>query len=102
MPRKKKNDSPFHESTQKEMNLKPRRNRNRNHTPGLLGCAPIQGRTFFVHDKTRLTRTWTMGQLPVPKNWRQVTAEEYDAFREATAKLPRKKQLELFSQSTLD
>lgn len=98
MPRKqaKKKDE-----AQAALPLKPRRNRRNNHTPGVVGCAPVRGRTFFVHDKTRLTRTWTMGQLPVPKNWRQVTEEEYDSFRAASAQMPKKKLLELLHQSTL-
>ncbi|AKC04808.1 hypothetical protein YH30_66 [Pseudomonas phage YH30] len=60
-------------------------------TPGKLGHAPVNGRYFFVNRETRMTHTWTMGQLPVPEGYEQVSEKEYDLFRAENRMMPKKK-----------
>ncbi|WRN92330.1 hypothetical protein [Pseudomonas phage vB_Pae_HMKU_23] len=60
-------------------------------TPGKLGHAPVNGRYFFVNRETRMTHTWTIGQLPVPEGYEQVTMQEYDSFRKFNGTLSKKK-----------
>ncbi|WGN90680.1 hypothetical protein [Pseudomonas phage vB_PaeP_YL2] len=60
-------------------------------TPGKLGHAPVNGRYFFVNRETRMTHTWTIGQLPVPKGYEQVSEKEYDIFRAENRMMSKKK-----------
>ncbi|MGQ3469230.1 hypothetical protein FCMLKIFP_00102 [Pseudomonas phage Ka3] len=66
-------------------------------TPGKYGHAPVNGRYFFVHEESRMTHTWVMGQGPVPPHFKQVTMEEYDLFRSVTASLSRNARKKLLS-----
>lgn len=36
---------------------------------------------YFVDDRRRLVRTHTETEPVVPESWREVTSDEYDAFR---------------------
>lgn len=60
-------------------------------TPGSI--EPLNGKCYFVHDKSRMTRVWDMGTLPVPEKqgWRQVTLDDYLAFRRETLTIPLKR-----------
>ncbi|WJY90819.1 hypothetical protein phiPA13_43 [Pseudomonas phage phiPA1-3] len=62
-------------------------------TPGKLGHAPVNGRYFFVNRTTRMTHTWTIGQLPVPEGYEQVSMKEYDLFRSENRMMSNKKLL---------
>lgn len=61
------------------------------HKPGVFGNAPVNGRYFFIHRASRSVRTWDMDSQPVPKDWEQVTLEEWLQFRKETAAMPPKK-----------
>ncbi|WMX17921.1 hypothetical protein PWJ_gp44 [Pseudomonas phage PWJ] len=60
-------------------------------TPGKLGHAPVNGRYFFVNRTTRMTHTWSIGQLPVPEGYEQVSEKEYDIFRAENRMMSKKK-----------
>lgn len=60
-------------------------------TPGKLGHAPVNGRYFFVNRVTRMTHTWSIGQLPVPEGYEQVSEKEYDIFRAENRMMSKKK-----------
>lgn len=56
----------------------------RRHRPSKPSNAPVNGYCYFVYPETRMTRRWDMGCLPVPSDWKQVSLEEYTAFRNET------------------
>lgn len=64
-------------------------------TPGKLGHAPVNGRYFFVNRTTRMTHTWTVGQMPVPEGYEQVSMAEYDSFRKYNQSLSKKKLMQI-------
>lgn len=66
------------------------------HTRGRVGCAPVNGRYFYIHRASRCVRVWDMDARPVPaKGWEQVSLEEWEAFRKETLTIPLKKRKEL-------
>lgn len=64
-------------------------------TPGKI--EPLNGRCYFVHDESRMTRVWDMKTRPVieGQGWRQVTLADYTVFRKDTLKIPLKKRKEM-------
>lgn len=56
----------------------------RRHRPSKPSNKPVNGYLYFVYPETRMTRRWDMGCLPVPSDWKQVSLEEYNAFRAET------------------
>ncbi|UVN14414.1 hypothetical protein FBPa1_0059 [Pseudomonas phage vB_PaeP_FBPa1] len=69
-------------------------------TPGKLGHAPVNGRYFFVNRTTRMTHTWTVGQMPVPEGYEQVSMAEYDSFRKYNQSLSKKKLMQIIRGET--
>lgn len=67
-------------------------------TNGKVGYGPVNGRYYFVNDESRMTFTWTFGQAAVPLGFRQVTMEEYDAFRKETSAMSPKKRKQLHAK----
>lgn len=56
----------------------------RRHRPSKPSNAPVNGYLYFIYPETRMTRRWDMSCLPVPPDWKQVSLEEYNAFRAET------------------
>lgn len=70
----------------------------RRHRPSNPNNVPVDGYLYFVLPETRMTRRWDMDCLPVPSHWKQVSLEEYLAFRKETKEKYTKQHLRALAQ----
>lgn len=57
------------------------------HRPGTYGHAPVNGKWFFIHRSSRMTRVDDLHTQPVPPDsgWEHVTLDQWTEFRKETA-----------------